>query len=135
MLLDAGQAPAAEAESFGGRDASPAVAHKRRFRKASGSCKWCKGPRSSRREGAVFCSDGCRKAFHNHAMRQGAEIIHIAKRWRRHRQKGDFALFTRMLDRLIADDRQADRDYHPDPPTSAYAKVVGRNIQGRRRAR
>lgn len=138
MLLDQAEVQAAEAYADAGLDAAadaPQQVSKRRFKRATGNCKWCHGPRSSRRESAVFCSDACRKAFHNHAMRTGAEIVHVAKRWRRKRRKGDFALLTRLVDQLIAQDKEAGRDYHPDPPTAAYAKVVGRNIQGRRGAR
>jgi hypothetical protein len=95
------------------------------FRKAKGVCRWCKGPKSEKRSVAEFCSASCRNAFHNQSKIDGAAIVHMAKRWRRHRKKGDFALLTKMIDDLVRQDKEFGRDYYPDPPTTAYAKTVG----------
>lgn len=106
-----------------------------KFRRAKGTCKWCRGPKTEARSTAVFCSERCRKDYHNHVAVEGAKIVLIAKRWRRHRQKGDFALFTSLLDAMIRQDKEDERDFKPQIPAEAYAKVVGRNIQGRTRGR
>lgn len=95
-----------------------------KFARARGICRWCKGPKSERRSTAEYCSTDCRVSHHNHQKMQGAAIIAIAKRWRRHKAKGDFTLFTRMLDTMIADDKAAGLDHHPDPPTEFYAQRI-----------
>lgn len=103
------------------------------FSKAKGICRECGAPKSERRLGADFCSDRCRGTFHNRAKMEGAYIIHIAKRWRRFRDSGDFSLFTKMLDDLIRADKDHGRSFYPKPPTHAHAKVVATNVSGRRR--
>lgn len=103
------------------------------FKRARGICRECGAPKSERRSTADFCSDRCRGDFHNRAKKEGAYIIHIAKRWRRFRNKGDFALFTKMLDDLIRDDKLTDRSFYPEPPPHAHAKVVAINVAGKRR--
>lgn len=105
------------------------------FARAKGLCRECNAPKHERRSTSDFCSDRCRSDFHNRAKVEGAAVIHIAKRWRRYRNKGDFALFTKMLDDLIRADKDTGRSHYPKPPASAHAKVVGRNVEGRRRAR
>ena len=104
------------------------------FRRATGLCRWCKAPKNDRRSVAEFCSKPCRDEFHNNAKKEGASIVHVAKRWRRYKRKGDFALMSKMIDDLIRADKELGRDFYPDPPTSAYAKVVAHNIAGRRKA-
>lgn len=104
-----------------------------KFKRAKGICRECGAPKSERRSMADFCSDRCRSDFHNRAKKEGAYIIHIAKRWRRLRNKGDFALFTKMLDDLIREDKLNDRSFYPKPPTHAHVKVVATNVAGRRR--
>ncbi|UTC29932.1 hypothetical protein BAJUN_03300 [Bajunvirus bajun] len=107
---------------------------KRKFKLAKGTCRWCKEPKTSRRENANFCSDKCRTAAHNHSKKQGYSVIAIAKRWRRYRRPGDFALFSKMLGELIQEDKNLGIDHYPDPPTSAYTKVICNNATGRKRA-
>uniref|UniRef100_A0AB74UGR5 Transcriptional regulator n=1 Tax=Caulobacter phage BL57 TaxID=3348355 RepID=A0AB74UGR5_9VIRU len=105
------------------------------FAKAKGLCRECGAPKSERRLGADFCSTRCRSNFHNRAKLEGAAMIHIIKRWRRYRRPGDFALMTKMADDLIRMDKIMNRNFYPDPPATAHAKVVATNIAGRRRAK
>ncbi|AFU87663.1 hypothetical protein CcrKarma_gp146 [Caulobacter virus Karma] len=117
-------------------DAAEALLRPRpNFAKARGVCRECGAPKNERRLGADFCSTRCRSDFHNRAKIEGASLIHIVKRWRRYRRPGDFALMTKMADDLIRADKLANRNFYPDPPATAHAKVVATNIAGRRKAR
>ena len=111
-------------------DAGPTSSPK--FARAKGLCRECGAPKHERRSLAEFCSDRCRAAFHNRSKIEGAAIIHVAKRWRRYRNGKDLTLLYRMLSASVEADKAAGRDYYPDPPASAHAVVVGRNVQGRR---
>lgn len=116
-------------------DAAKVLAPKKAvFRRASGLCRWCKAPKSARRENANFCSDQCRSDHHNHFKKQGAQAVTMLKRWRRYGRKGDFSLLTRIVDDLIREDKALGVEHYPDPPAHYSAKVVATNITGRRRA-
>lgn len=123
----------ANAERVDPADLAALTAPKSNFRRAKGLCKECGAPKNTRRDVAAFCSDRCRAAFHNRAKVQGATLIHAAKRWRRFRDKGSFALVTKILDDMIREDKAAGINSYPNPPLSAYVKVVGTNVQGRKR--
>lgn len=94
------------------------------FQRATGLCRWCKAPKSDQRSVAEYCSKEHRVLHHNYLKKQGAALVTIAKRWRRYKGKGDFSLFTRMLDDAIAEDRRLGLDYYPNPPAHAYARRV-----------
>lgn len=105
------------------------------FKRARGLCRECQTPKNERRSLAEFCSDKCRSDFHNRSKVQGAQIISVAKRWRRYRRSGDLSLLCKLLGDFVREDKAAGRNYYPDPPLAAYTKVVGKAVQGRRRQR
>lgn len=108
---------------------------KPKFSKARGLClnPSCRVPLGERRSLAKFCSDPCRTTYNNQAKVRGSQVIDQALRWRRFRNKGDFTKFVAMLDQMIREDKEAGRTHYKAPPVHTQARVVGRNISGRKR--
>lgn len=113
---------------------------KAKYSLARGECRSCHAPlrATGRRSLAKFCSDKCRNDFSNRLKVQGAAIIAQVKRWQmapRGKARGkELSLLEKMARELVAQDREDGVTYLPPPPTSAYAKVVGRNVGGGRRS-
>lgn len=109
-----------------------AFAPKVNFSKAKGLCLHCSLPKNERRSLAKFCSDKCRSDFHNETKKR-ARIVDQALRWRRFRKKGDFTILCKLLDDLNREDKAKGRTYYAPAPLDAHVRVVGIQIQGRKR--
>ena len=105
-------------------EATPVKVRPARARASRGLCvePTCRTPlrESGRQDGARFCSKTCHATYHNRQKTQGRALVNLAKRWRREGRRGDFTALTRLLDSMIAADKEIGLDRYPEPPIEAF---------------
>lgn len=74
-------------------------------------CEWCGAVFKRYNMTNLFCSDNCRKYDYAKRARRGAELVHYAMEWRKHRTKGALTDMVRLLDYWISEDRKKGREH------------------------